>query len=180
MGDVHYLTENDPDENKRLDFNKINLVASADATHTLVFFTNTFMKLANFRTLGDLKKATKNISSQEDLLGYDSTTPPNESEFPDNRTYYYRLNGFTQTKVNQDTPIICHLKRSMAKVTVTIDNDGTDKLQILNVQLRNVPKTASYFTNYDGFQDSFDPTRPQRMDYPLKNMPAVGEDGKQK
>ncbi|MGN1210570.1 MAG: hypothetical protein ACI4TM_02715, partial [Candidatus Cryptobacteroides sp.] len=179
VGDVHYLTEDNTDENKKLAFDanvaKINLVASADAVHTLVFFTNTFVKLAKFRTLGDLKKATKNISSQADLLGYDSTVPPAESAFPDDRTYYYRLNGFVETVVKQDTPIACNLKRSMAKITVKIDNDGTDGLEILNVQLKNIPKTAYYSTNYEGFQDSFDPTRPQRMDYPVKDIATQDE-----
>ncbi|MGN0191339.1 MAG: hypothetical protein ACI39U_06755 [Candidatus Cryptobacteroides sp.] len=173
VGDVHYLTENNPDENKGLDFDRINLVASADAVHTLVFFTNTFAKLAKFTTLGALKEATKNISSQEDLFGYDSTVAPTEDEFPDNRTYYQRLNGFTQTVVKQDTPITCNLKRSIAKIKVVIDNDGTDNLKILSVQLKNIPKTARYFTNYTGFQDSFDPKRPQRLDYPVRNMSDV-------
>ena len=149
VGDVHYLSVDASPDNtyEQLDFDQIRLAESFGKEHTLVIFANTFKKFARVETLGEMKTLVKNISCEQDLFEHDGSEPTPDKEFPEDRTYYQRLNGVAVTKIRTGQEISASLERSMARIKIKIENTGKDGLVINSVQLRNIPVVDHYFTN---------------------------------
>lgn len=173
VGDVRYYAVDSGGGNV-LDMSDIRLVDSAGKEHTLVILANTFTRLPRFETLGKLLDQKRIIDCQADLFGHEGQ----HDNFPDDATYYQRLNGLAVTTVAENTPVKALLRRSMARVRVNVSNTGKDGLVINSIQLRNVPKTDYYVSDYrynasdelslreTPFHDQYDPKYPRLMDYP--------------
>ncbi len=180
VGEVTYLSDTaDPDdEEKYLNPKKIRLADSQGKKHTLVILANTFTKLPQVETLGEMKSLFRTLDSNYEVFGYEG----DGLDFPDKgeTQYYQRLNAIAVTTIENGTIIKGALRRSMAKINIHIENDGTDALKIKSIQLMNVSKKDYYITDYsyidqetdeietlyeDTFQDSYEPGNPKRMNY---------------
>ena len=156
VGEARYISDDaDPtDEEKYLDFNKIRLADSQGEVHTLVILANTFKKLPQVSTLGEMKALVRTVDKEEDLFGYEGQ--------------WTRMNMITSTIVKNGTIVTGTLRKSMARINIHIENnDVTDGLVISGIQLCNVSRNDHYLTNYDGFIDIFNPLVPDRTDYPI-------------
>lgn len=191
VGEVHYLSKDlDPDDEDFLDFGKIKLADSWGAEHTLVILTNTFTRLSKDAapTLGAMLALTRRAGIEPDVFGH---TGQGEG-FPDDTDYYQRMNALAVSVIENGATLRGVLRRSMARIIVEIENDGTDGLQIQEVQLRNVSQKDYYVTDYtyldaDGttalnlidsdFQDEYDSAVPMRTDYAGKAWSGTNTDG---
>ena len=187
VGQVHYLREDvDPEDENYLDFNKIKLADSWGETHTLVFLTNTFAQIPNVETLGEMLQLWHNSGGEAGVFGHDG----DGTSFPDDVTYYQRMNALAVTVVDNGTVVRGVLRRSMARINVEIVNNGADNLKIVSAQLRNVSQKDYYVTDYsyidptDGvtpinlidepFQDEYHPLVPLRTDYVARTWAQGG------
>ena len=180
VGEVRYLSDTaDPDdEEKFLNMDKIRLADSQGEVHTVVILANTFTKLPQVNNLGEMRRLFRTIDSNHELFGHEG----DGLDFPDKGTteYLQRLNAIAVTKIENGTVIKGALRRSMAKIRIHIENDGTDELCIQKIQLMNVSQKDYYITDYryidhetaevrelftDAFQDVYDPGNPKRMNY---------------
>ena len=180
VGEVRYLSDTaDPDdEEKFLNMNKIRLADSQGELHTLVILANTFTKLPQVENLGEMRRLFRTIDSNHELFGHEG----DGLDFPDKGTteYLQRLNAIAVTKVENGTIVTGALRRSMAKIQIHIENDGTDELCIQKIQLMNISQKDYYITDYryvdpatseikklhaDAFQDIYDPDDPKRISY---------------
>ena len=184
VGEVHYLRSDvDPDDENYLDFSKIKLAASWGEAHTLVILTNTFSQLPKVNTLGEMLSLYRAAGGEPDVFGH---TGQGES-FPDDTDYYQRMSTLVVAVIEDEVTVKGTLHRSMARINVEIDNDGTDGLQIRDVQLRNVSMKDYYVTDYSyidenedvqllrdtPFQDEYLPGIPMRADYKARTWPGV-------
>ena len=190
VGDVHYLRADvNPEDENYLNLNQIKLADSMGAEHTLVFLTNTFAQIPAVETLGDMLALWRTAGGEPAVFGHDG----DGASFPDDATYYQRMNALAVTKVDNGTIVHGFLRRSMARINVEIVNDGTDHLKIHSVQLRNVSQKDYYVTDYSyiasytdaehftpanlmegAFQDVYDPKIPQRTDYAARTWAQGG------
>ena len=189
VGQVHFLSKDvDPDDEDYLDFGKIKLADSWGAQHTLVILTNTFTRIGADAapTLGEMLSLTRNAGGEPDVFGH---TGQGEG-FPDDTGYYQRMNAIVVSVIENGATLRGTLRRSMARIIVEIENDGTDGLQIQQVQLRNVSQKDYYVTDYtyidpdDGttvrrlleneFQDEYFSAVPMRTDYAERNWAFGG------
>ena len=178
VGDVHYLRSDvDPEDENFLNLSAVKLADSWGATHTLVILTNTFTQIGGdaIRTLGGMLSLWRTVGGEPDVFGH---TGQGES-FPNDTDYYQRMNALVVSVISNEATIKGTLRRSMARINVEIDNDGTDGLQIRQVQLRNVSMKDYYVTDYSyidandavqqlrdtPFQDEYNPSVPMRSDY---------------
>ena len=187
VGEVQYLsdTAEHPDEKLQIDIqtNKISMIKLADSQgqkHTIVILTNTFGKLIQVNTLGELKALFRTIYNDYEVFGYEGDA----KDFPDGEnTYYQRMNAIAVTEIGQGTVLRANLRRSMARIKLHIENDlnHSDNLRIKSVQLKEVSAKDYYLTDYRyivdpatrtedrlfdyDFQDEYDPSYPRRMDY---------------
>lgn len=191
VGGIHYLIDDDKvDENDRLNYSNIKLADSHGSKHTIVFLANTFGKIPPVGTLGELKELSRIVSSQENVFSYGDDSKG--SGFPDDRTYYMRLNGVAVCAISSGTNIRAELQRSISRINIKIENDGKDKLVIKSILLKNVSQHDYYLTNYSyydgetksgelfsgGFQDNYE-SNPRRMDYEAVNVNSANPEGKQ-
>ena len=179
VGEVRYLSdEADPnDEERYLNLDKIRLADSQGKKHTVVFLANTFTKLPQVDSLGEMKAFFRTLDKESDVFGHKAET----SAFPgsNNLEYYQRLNAVTVSEITNGTILKGALRRSMARVKINITNSGTDGLVIDKVQMCNVSRKDWYVTDYryidetdteqylftEAFQDIYDPADSKRMDY---------------
>ena len=191
VGEVHYLSKDlDPDDEDYLDFGKVKLADSWGAEHTLVILTNTFTRISKdaVPTLGDMIALTRRAVGEPDVFGH---TGQGEG-FPDDTDYYQRMNALAVAVIENGATLRGVLRRSMARIIVEIENDGTDGLQIQSVQLRNVSQKDYYVTDYtyldadgttvhnliDGeFRDEYHADVPMRTDYAGKAWSGTNTDG---
>lgn len=188
VGEVHYLRSDvDPEDENYLDFSKIKLAASWGEEHTLVILTNTFTQLPKVNTLGEMLSLWRTVGGEADVFGH---TNQGES-FPDGTDYYQRMSALVVAVIDDEVTVKGTLHRSMARIKVVIDNDGTDGLQIRDVQLRNVSMKDYYVTDYsyiDGnanvqylretpFQDEYVPGVPMRADYAVRGWTGTNTNG---
>ena len=200
VGEVTYLsdTEDENDEEKYLlmedgKISKIKLAESQGEKHTIVILTNTFEKLRQVSTLGEMKALFRTFYRDYDVFGYEG----DGNDFPggDDHIYYQRMNAMAVTEITNGTVLRANLRRSMARIKLNITNDGTDNLKIKSVQLRDVAGKDYYLTDYhyiadpatrqedslfvDSFQDHYDPGDPKRIHYDPVEWPVdkngVGE-----
>ena len=187
VGLTHYYTRDadpdDPEHYLRDDFKQIKLSYSEGDVHTLVIVTNTFRQLPEVETLGDMLSLYRSVEAEADMFGHEGA----DEGFPNDQNYYQRMNAIAVMEVNNDDVVKATLRRSMARVNVTIDNTGADGLQIRKVWLRNVSQKDYYVTDYSyfdehdqvqllrstPFRDEYDPAFPMRGDYPARTW----EDG---
>lgn len=180
VGEAKYISDDaDPsDEERYLDFNKIRLADSQGEVHTLVILANTFKKLPQVSTLGEMKGLIRMIEEESDLFAYDGEDPDLESD-----QKYIRFNAMAVTAVKNGTIVKGTLRRSMARINLRIENnDQTNGLVISGIQLCNVSQHDHYLTDYryispsdntennlfsEEFQDYFNPLIPNRIDYPI-------------
>ena len=137
VGEVHYLSKDlDPEDEDYLDFGKVKLADSWGAEHTLVILTNTFTRISKdaVPTLGDMIALTRRAGDEPDVFGHTGQG----DGFPDDTDYYQRMNALAVSVIENGATLRGVLRRSMARIIVEIENDGTDGLQIEQVQLRNV------------------------------------------
>ena len=139
IGDVHYI-QNTGD---------VMLADSDGKEHTLVILANTFTKIPKPKTLGEIRKSYHTLETLSDLFG--------------SQGRYYRLNGTFIGKISDNTSITATLKRSMAKINISIENTGTDNLKIESIQLCNIARKDHYLTTGD-FQDVYNPSMNERFD----------------
>ena len=179
VGEVRYLSdEADPaDEERYLNLDKIRLADSQGKKHTVVFLANTFTKLPQVDSLGEMKAFFRTIDKEADVFGHQAET----SDFPGDESldYYQRLNAVTVSEITNGTILKGALRRSMARVKINITNSGADGLVIDKIQMCNVSRKDWYMTDYryidetdterqlfaDPFQDIYDSADPKRMDY---------------
>ena len=186
VGDVHYLRSDvDPEDENYLNLNAVKLADSWGAEHTLVILTNTFTQLGGdqIKTLGGMLSLWRSFGGEADVFGHTGQA----EDFPNDTDYYQRMNAIVVAVISNDSTIKGTLRRSMARINVVIDNDGTDNLQIRRVQLRNASMKDYYVTDYsyiDGnddvqllrdtpFQDEYLPSVPMRVDYVPRTWPGV-------
>lgn len=175
VGDVHYYSL-PSDAGNVLD--DIRLVDSNGAEHTVVILANTFTRVPRFETLGVLLNQTRLIDCQADLFGHSGQG----DGFPDDTSYYQRLNGIAVSVISDDTHLKTTLRRSMARIRIHITNTGKDDLMIHSVKLCNVPRKDYYISDYrynssdvlslrdEPFHDQFDRYVPHLMDYPADTL----------
>ena len=189
VGEVQYLSDTAEREEDKLQIdpqtNKISMIKLADSEgqkHTIVILTNTFEKLIQVGTLGEMKALFRTIYKDAEVFGYEGDA----KDFPDGEnTYYQRMNAIAVTEVVQGTVLRANLRRSMARIKLHIENDlnHSDNLRIKSVQLLNVSAQDYYLTDYryiadpvtrtedrlydHDFQDDYDPSYPRRIDYAL-------------
>lgn len=189
VGEVQYLSDTAEREEDKLQIdpqtNKISMIKLADSEgqkHTIVVLTNTFEKLIQVGTLGEMKALFRTIYKDAEVFGYEGDA----KDFPDGEnTYYQRMNAIAVTEVVQGTVLRANLRRSMARIKLHIENDlnHSDNLRIKSVQLLNVSAQDYYLTDYryiadpvtrtedrlydHDFQDDYDPSYPRRIDYAL-------------
>ena len=191
VGEVHYLSKDlDPEDEDYLDFGKVKLADSWGAEHTLVILTNTFTRISKdaVPTLGDMIALTRRAGDEPDVFGHTGQG----DGFPDDTDYYQRMNALAVSVIENGATLRGVLRRSMARIIVEIENDGTDGLQIEQVQLRNVSQKDYYVTDYtyldadgttvlnliDGeFQDEYHSAVPMRTDYAGKAWSGTNTDG---
>ena len=172
IGDVHYLeASGDAD----LDLSGLKLADSGGQEHTLVILANTFTRLPQIKTLGEMLDLTRFVGSEADVLGHKT-----QSEgFSTDTDYYQRLNGLAVAVIAEGASIQGVLHRSMARIDVEIVNNGQDGLQIQKVQLCNVSQQDYYITDYSyvgagsplrpgAFRDRYPVNEGMRMNYPVK------------
>lgn len=163
--------------------NTASLVADTGES-TIVFLANTFdgnlmLGEKGKTTLGDFKKKYITLSTKNDLADYEE-----KSLFgSDDGTLYQRLNGSVTASIRsgttdndlhtKDAPL--RLKRSMARLDITINNKSGGKLLIDSYQLCSVQDRDYIFTNRDDLQDSFPETVSNTLPYPKETWPS-GED----
>ena len=179
VGEVHFLRDDlDPEDENYLNFNQIRLADSQGAEHTLVILTNTFRQLPRVETLGEMLALWRTVEGEPDVFGHEGQG----GGFPDDVDYFQRMNALVVSVIENDAVIKGTLRRSMARINVEIVNDGTDGLQIRDVQLRNVSMKDYYVTDYSyidendevqllrdtPFQDEYIPSVPMRADYVKK------------
>lgn len=126
---------------------KIKLVDSGHATHTLVFLANTYMSIIDLplfsSTLADAKALSKNISSEQDVLGQGETKGSGTS-FPDDYDYHLMLYGTYTGEFNKSTAnkaLSTTMRFNVAKIKVTINNTSSNTstpVTITGAQLRQV------------------------------------------
>lgn len=187
VGEVQYLSDTAEKEEDKLQIdpktNKISMIKLADSEgqkHTIVILTNTFEKLIQVGTLGEMKALFRTIYKDSDVFGHEGDA----KDFPDGETIYYqRMNAIAVTDVVQGTVLRANLRRSMSRIKLHIENDldHSDNLRIKSVQLVDVSAQDYYLTDYRyiadpvtrteeklyeyDFQDNYDPTYPRRIDY---------------
>lgn len=180
VGGVHYLSADvtDPEDEHYLgDMEQIKLADSQGQVHTLVFLTNTFTEIRAGETLGEMLRLTRVAPGEADVFGHTG----DGNGFPEETTYYQRMNALAVTEVTNDMTVYAILRRSMARINVQITNTGADGLQIRKVWLRNVSQKDYYITDYSylspddhstvellrdyAFQDEYVSSLPLRTDY---------------
>lgn len=127
VGNVHYIQGTEG----------IKLADSYGEVNTLVIIANNFGQLPKPKTLGEMKTSYHSLESISDLFGH-------EGEDGDETKYYQRLSGIVTCEIKEGTQITASLKRSMAKINISIDNDGTDNLRIESIQLCNLSSKDYY------------------------------------
>ena len=179
VGEVRYLSdEADPaDEERYLNTDKIRLADSQGKKHTIVILANTFTKLPQVDNLGEMKDFLRHVEKESDVFGYNG----DGLDFPDGTTtYYQRLNAIVVDVITNGTILKGALRRSMARLDISVENTGKDNLKISSIQVCNVSQKDWYISDYryidpetgytkslfeEEFKDSYDPAHPKRMDY---------------
>lgn len=189
VGQVHYMSDDaDPveDEEHYLNLDAIRLAESDGKEHTLVILANTFRAIPAQPTLGKMLALTKLISKEADIFGHPEGIGKN---YPADGDYYQAMNALAVTTVTGDTHIKALLRRAYSRIKITVSNTGKDGLAIKSVQLKNVPISLSYISDYhyfdqtDGsektlreqeYRDSNSKVAACRFDYPKNDWPSGG------
>ncbi len=122
-------------------FTTTGCISISSGMSSIVFIANTFDSelIDDSITLDDLKVLTSKVSTLDDAIGIDGSSK------------YFILNG-SITGYDSSKGATVTLKRNVAKVNLTITDDGLDtddQYTLESIIVYNVPGKSYLYTNYD-------------------------------